>query len=100
MIASPGSTSGAAGIPTAVYDESAVFPSVGAGGLPGAAQGSRLAGGIVSGPPVTGTFGLLDIVPDSTGAIWVCTAAGSPGTWVQAGSTSPSADYLTRAFSV
>jgi hypothetical protein len=37
------------------------------------------------------TFALLDIVPDDTGAVWVCTVAGSPGTWVQAGSASPGA---------
>jgi hypothetical protein len=104
MSESPGSTSGAGGIPTNVYTESAVFPSVGAAGLPGAAAGSRLAGGITSGPPVTGTFGLLDVVPDAAGAIWVCTVAGSPGTWVQAGGPagggSPASVYLTRAFAV
>lgn len=104
MSESPGFTSGAGGIQTSVYDESALFPSVAAGGLPGATAGARLAGGIVSGPPVTGTFGFLDVIPDGTGAIWVCTVAGSPGTWVQAGaaggSSSPSAVILQRAFSV
>lgn len=95
-----GFTAGPGGIPTSVYAESGLFPSVGASGLPGAAAGSRLAGGIVSGPPVTGTFGFLDLVPDGSGAVWVCTAAGSPGTWAQAGASSPSSEYLTRAFSV
>jgi hypothetical protein len=100
MSEGPGFTSGPGGVPTNVYGEAALFPSVAASGLPGATAGSRLAGGIASGPPVTGTFGYLDIVPDSTGAIWVCTVAGSPGTWVQAGVSSPSAEYLTRAFAV
>ncbi len=99
-----GSTSGAGGVPTTVYGESAQFPSVSASGLPGATAGSRLAGGTVSGPPVSGTFGAGDVVPDGAGAVWVCVAAGSPGTWVQAGGSgggsSPSAVYLTRAFSV
>jgi hypothetical protein len=85
MSEGPGFTSGAGGIPTSVYDESALFPSIAASGLPGATAGARLAGGIVSGPPVTGTFGYLDLVPDGTGAVWVCTTAGSPGTWARAG---------------
>lgn len=100
MAEGPGFTAGAGGVPTAVFDESAQFPSVAAGGLPGATAGSRLAGGVVSGPPATGTFGFLDVVPDGNGAVWVCTVAGSPGTWVQAGVSSPSAEYLTRAFAV
>ena len=100
MSEGPGFTSGSGGVPTSVHSESAQFPSVSAGGLPGATAGSRLAGGIAVGPPVAGVFGYLDIVPDGTGAIWVCTAAGSPGTWVQAGVSAPSAEYLTRAFAV
>jgi hypothetical protein len=51
-------------------------------GLPGATGGARLAGGTVSGPPVTGTFQAGDVVPDLAGVTWVCTAAGTPGTWV------------------
>lgn len=100
----PGFVTGPAGVPTTVYDDSSQFPSVAVSGLPGATAGARLAGGTASGPPVTGTFGFLDIVPDSTGAIWVCTAGGTPGTWAQAGapggSSPPSDAYLQRVFSV
>lgn len=54
-------------------------------GLTGATQGTRLVGATISGSPVSGTFAVGDVVIDLTGKIWVCTGAGSPGTWVQAG---------------
>jgi len=53
--------------------------------LPGAIAPTRYAGGTVSGAPVTGTFQLGDFIVDESGAIWVCTAAGTPGTWVNVG---------------
>lgn len=53
-------------------------------GLTGAVAASRYVGGIASGPPVTGTFLLGDFSIDQTGKIWICTVAGSPGTWTQA----------------
>ena len=34
-----------------------------------------------SGAPTTGTWVLYDAVIDSTGALYVCTTAGTPGTW-------------------
>jgi hypothetical protein len=34
------------------------------------------------GPPTSGDFTANDAVLDSTGAWWLCTASGSPGTWV------------------
>lgn len=54
-------------------------------GLTGAVAGSRLVGGTASGPPVTGTFAKRDFVVDGDGALWVCSASGSPGTWVKVG---------------
>lgn len=51
------------------------------GGLPGAPLGLRLRGATASGPPATGTWKAGDQVSDRTGAIWICTAAGSPGSW-------------------
>ena len=39
-------------------------------------------GGTASGAPSSGTHSLFEIVPDATGRIWICTAAGTPGTWV------------------
>lgn len=52
-----------------------------ADGLPGATASTRYAGGTSAGAPVTGTFRQGDWVIDQAPAIWICTAAGSPGTW-------------------
>ncbi|WP_047893245.1 hypothetical protein [Micromonospora sp. RV43] len=38
----------------------------------------------VAGAPTTGTWITNDAVIDSAGALWVCTVAGTPGTWVTA----------------
>ncbi len=58
-------------------------------GLTGATQATRYAGATTSGAPVSGTFAVGDFVIDRTGSAWVCTAAGTPGTWTQvSGSTS------------
>jgi hypothetical protein len=58
-----------------------------ASGNTGAANATRLMGSTTSGAPTTGTFSLADIVVDQTGQIWICTAAGTPGTWVAVGLT-------------
>jgi len=42
------------------------------------------------GPPTTGTFALRDIVGDDQGDIWVCVAAGSPGSWRRITAPEPS----------
>ena len=39
-----------------------------------------------SGAPTTGTYSLPAIAVDDTGQVWVLTAAGTPGTWIAAGS--------------
>lgn len=46
---------------------------------------SRYVGATASGHPTTGAHLLGDFVIDQTGAIWVCTTAGTPGTWTQVG---------------
>lgn len=51
-------------------------------GLAGAVAPTRYVGGTTGGAPVTGTFAVGDFVIDETGAVIVCTVAGSPGTWV------------------
>ena len=51
----------------------------------GATAAGLFAGGTTGGPPVSGTFALGAMVADQTGALWICTAAGSPGTWAQVG---------------
>ena len=60
---------------------SQIAPSYAATGLTGATAGARFAGATASGPPVSGTFAKGDYVTDQSGTVWVCTAAGSPGTW-------------------
>ena len=55
--------------------------AIGATGLPGATAASRHAGATTSGAPTTGTFAVGDYVVDQTGAMYVCTVAGTPGTW-------------------
>ena len=50
-------------------------------GLTGATAPSRYAGATTSGAPQSGTFALGDFVIDESGTIWVCTVAGSPGSW-------------------
>lgn len=54
-------------------------------GNTGAGVQSRYMGGTAGGAPTSGTFALNDWVVDDTGNMWVCTAAGSPGTWVSVG---------------
>jgi len=51
--------------------------------LTGATQASRFAGATVSGAPVAGTFAVGDHVLSLADGKWyVCTVAGTPGTWV------------------
>ena len=59
--------------------------AIGATGLPGATAASRHAGATASGAPTTGTFAVGDFIIDQTGKVYVCTVAGTPGTWVQTG---------------
>jgi len=62
--------------------------AIGATGLPGATAASRHAGATASGAPTTGTFAVGDYIVDQTGKFWVCTAAGTPGTWGAVGGSS------------
>jgi hypothetical protein len=62
--------------------------SAGAGSsasLVGATATTLYAGGTVSGAPTTGTFSVGSFVPAQNGYIWLCTAGGTPGTWVSVG---------------
>lgn len=59
-----------------------------ASGLTGATAASRYVGATTSGAPVSGTFAVGDYTIDRAGSIWICTAAGSPGTWSSAGGVS------------
>ena len=59
--------------------------AIGATGLPGATAASRHAGATASGAPTSGTFAVGDYVVDQSGAMYVCTVAGTPGTWQLSG---------------
>jgi hypothetical protein len=53
-------------------------------GLTGAQSASRYVGATGGGIPVSGSFLVGDFVIDNaTGIIWICSVAGSPGTWSQ-----------------
>lgn len=55
-------------------------------GLTGATQATRYVGATTSGAPATGTFAIGDFVIDrANGYLWICTTAGSPGTWTRVG---------------
>lgn len=55
-------------------------------GLDGALAGGRLVGFTTSGSPTSGTFAANDLIFALTEAsFYLCTSAGSPGTWVRAG---------------
>jgi hypothetical protein len=77
-------TSGVAGTFTAT----ALIPS----GLTGAVAASRYVGATASIAPTTGTFVIGDWVITQTGAIYICTTGGTPGTWT---GVSGSAGYTT-----
>lgn len=52
-------------------------------GLTGATASARWVGATSTGSPASGTFSIGDWVTTQDGKIWICTVAGSPGTWVQ-----------------
>ena len=55
-------------------------------GLTGATTQARYVGGVTgSSAPASGTFALNDVVVGTGGVIFVCTAAGTPGTWATVG---------------
>lgn len=56
-------------------------------GLTGATQASRYVGATASGAPASGTFAIGDFIIARDGKVWVCTTAGTPGTWTQAGNS-------------
>lgn len=64
--------------------------SVGGSGvlsLPGATAATRYVGATTSGAPVSGTFAVGDFLVDQSGSTYVCTTAGTPGTWTKTGSS-------------
>lgn len=53
----------------------------------GAPVATRYVGGTTSGAPVTGTFQQGDLVIAQDGCVWICSVAGSPGTWIRHGTS-------------
>lgn len=64
-------------------------------GLTGATAATRYVGATTSGSPATGTFAVGDYIIDQTGVVYICTVAGTPGTWVADTSGSIAASILT-----
>lgn len=58
------------------------FAGLSIGGQTGALVTTGYKGGVSGAHPTSGTFVTGDYVVDTTGAIWVCTSGGTPGTWV------------------
>ena len=56
-------------------------PYLTATGVGNATSATRYVGGTANGAPTSGTFAVGDFIIDQTGTIWVCTTAGTPGTW-------------------
>lgn len=75
----------------AVVAGNADYLAVASGGLTGATAAARYVGGTASGAPVAGTFAVGDVAVDQTGKLWVCTGAGTPGTWTRVGSQTKTA---------
>lgn len=69
----------------AVIAANADYYGIVAAATAGNTAASRYVGATASGHPTTGAHLLGDFVVDQTGAFWVCTVAGTPGTWVSIG---------------
>ena len=80
---------GAAPIASPTFTGTTTAPEFSASGLAGATAASRYVGATASGAPVSGTFAVGDFVIDQTGKVFVCTTAGTPGTWTQVGGGAP-----------
>lgn len=69
-------------------------------GFTGATGVSRYVGATSSGAPTTGTFAIGDFIIDRTGIVWICTVAGTPGTWVDASSSGKEIAYAEITSSI
>lgn len=65
-------------------DAVTVFAPLKVEGPAGATAATRYAGATASGAPIAGTFEAGDFVVTHDGAVFVCTVAGTPGTWANA----------------
>jgi len=84
----------------AVVPDVADYLAVPTGGLTGALAATRYVGGTSSGAPTAGTFAIGDFVIDQTGKLWICTTAGTPGTWTQVGAGAGVSSFNARTGAV
>lgn len=65
----------------AIIDQRVIVDGTFAAAASGATAESRYVGATTSGAPASGTFEKGDFAVDQTGSFWICTTAGTPGTW-------------------
>ena len=65
----------------AQFANEVLAPDLSISGLPGAVNANRKVGATTGGAPTSGTFVVGDEIVDRNGQTWVCTVAGTPGTW-------------------
>jgi hypothetical protein len=62
----------------------------------GATAFAAFAGGTASGAPASGTHAVGEFILDQSGSFWLCSGAGTPGTWIQAGSVDTNAADIVK----
>jgi hypothetical protein len=67
---------------TQIFTGNITAPIVTAGGALGTTT-SRFVGGVNNAAPTIGTYSVGDYAIDQSGALWVCTSAGTPGSWAK-----------------
>ena len=83
-------------IASPTFTGTATSPMFAASGNTGATQASRYAGATAGGAPASGTYAVGDFIIDRANArIYICTAAGTPGTWALAGASVLTQTYAT-----
>ena len=69
-------------------------------GITGATSASRYVGATPAGAPTSGTFAVGDHIVAQNGKMWVCSVAGTPGTWIDVSSNDTTAVHLAGAESI
>lgn len=69
-----------------VFTGNVQAPALIASGLTGSTAASRYVGATASGAPASGAHSVGDYIVTQDGHVFVCTSAGTPGTWTDAGS--------------
>ena len=98
IVATSATAAGWSSVPTSganTFTGAQTAPAFIPSGLTGATAASRYVGATTSGAPTSGTFAVGDYIVDQTGALWICTAAGTPGTWTTVGGGSVTASSTT-----